>query len=89
MKEQNRICNDEIYSYNGTEAVHIPKNMTPEELTDAYWRLYNDVFTIRNIFKRTILHKGFIKRPGNCLFFLAVNLFYKYQIKNRITPNII
>lgn len=89
MKEQNRICNDEIYSYNGTEAVHIPKNMTPEQLTEAYWALYNDVFNIKNIVKRTILHKGFFNKPANCLFYLAVNLYYKYQIKNRITPNII
>lgn len=89
MKQQNRICNDEIYSYNGTEAVHIPKNMTPEELTEAYWKLYNDVFTIKNIVKRTLLHKDFLKKPGNGLFYLAVNLYYKYQIKNRITPNII
>lgn len=89
MKQENRICNDEIYSYNGTEAVHIPKNMTPEELTEAYWKLYNDVFTVKNIVRRTILHKGFLKKPGYGLFYFAVNLFYKYQIKNRITPNII
>ncbi len=89
MKQQDRIYNDEIYSYNGAEAVHIPKNMTPEELTEAYWKLYNDVFALKNIIKRTILHKGFLKKPGNCLFYLAVNLFYKYQIKQRITPNII
>lgn len=89
MKMQNRICNEDIYSYNGTEAVHIPKNMTPEELTESYWRLYNDVFSVGNILKRTILHKGFFKKPGNSLFYLAVNLYYKYQIKNKITPNII
>jgi radical SAM superfamily enzyme YgiQ (UPF0313 family) len=89
MKSQDRICNDEIYSYNGTEAVHIPRNMTPEELTEAYWRLYNDVFAIKNIIRRTLLHKEFFKKPGNYLFYLAVNLFYKYQIKHRITPNII
>ncbi len=89
MKQQGRICNDEIYSYNGTEAVHIPKNMTPEELTKAYWQLYNDVFAIKNIVRRTILHKGFLKKPGSCLFYLAVNLYYRHQIKNKITPNII
>ncbi len=89
MKQQDRICNDEIYSYNGTEAVHIPRNMTSDELTEAYWKLYNDVFTIKNIVKRTILQKGFFKSPGNSLFYLAVNLYYKYQIRKRITPNII
>ncbi len=35
MQEQNRIYNHDIYSYNSCEAVHVPKNMTPEELTKA------------------------------------------------------
>lgn len=89
MKEENRICNDNIYSYNGTEAVHIPKNMEPSQLTEAYWKLYRNVFTFKSILKRTVLHKGFLKKPGNGLFYLGVNLYYRYQIRNRITPNII
>ncbi|MBC8059750.1 MAG: radical SAM protein [Clostridiaceae bacterium] len=89
MKKQNRICNEDIYSYNGAEAVHIPKNMTPLELTEAYWNLYCDVFSLRSILKRTIFHKAFIKKPSKYLFYLGVNLYYKYQIKNKITPNII
>ncbi len=89
MRSQNRICNEEIYSYNGAEAVHIPKNMSPEELTKAYWQLYNDVFTFKNIFRRTILRRGFLKKPGNGLFYFGINLYYRHQIKNRITPNII
>jgi radical SAM superfamily enzyme YgiQ (UPF0313 family) len=89
MKEQNRICNDNIYSYNGTEAVHVPKNMTPEELTQAYWDLYNEVFSIKSILKRTIFQGRFWKNPLSYLFYLSVNLYYRYQIKHEITPNII
>ena len=89
MQVENRICNNDIYSYNGTEAVHIPKNMTPEELTSAYWDLYNDVFRIKSIIKRTICHEDFFKRPHIYLFYLGVNLYYRYQIKHKITPNII
>ncbi len=89
MERQNRIYNKNIYSYNGTEAVHIPKNMTPEQLTEAYWKLYNDVFTIKSIVKRTLFHSDFFKRPVMYMFYLAVNLFYRYQIKQKITPNII
>ena len=89
MEKQNRICNQDIYSYNGTEAVHYPKNMTPEELTQGYWELYNEVFTIRSIVKRTLLHNDFYKRPVIYLFYFGVNLFYRYQIKHHITPNII
>jgi radical SAM superfamily enzyme YgiQ (UPF0313 family) len=89
MKSQDRIYIEDIYSYNGTEAVHIPKNMTPEELTTAYWELYNRVFSYNNILKRTLIQRGFFKRPLNYLFYFGVNLYYRYQIKKKITPNII
>lgn len=89
MMAENRIYKHDIYAYNGTEAVHIPKNMTPEELTQAYWELYNEVFTIRSIVSRTLLHKDLFRRPLSYLFYLAVNLYYRHQIRHRITPNII
>lgn len=89
MKAQNRIINDDIYSYNGTQAVHRPINMTPSELTTAYWQLYNDVFKISAIIKRTIIRKDFFKSPFKYLFYLYVNLYYRYQIRRGITPNII
>ena len=89
MKEQGRIVNEDIYSYNGAEAVHSPKNMTPDELTDAYWRLYRKVFSVSSIFKRTILQRGFFRHPIKYLFYLYVNFYYRYQIRRGITPNII
>ncbi len=89
MLEQGRIVNDDIYSYNGTEAVHQPKHMSPRELTGAYWRLYKQVFTVSGIFRRTLLRKDFLRHPLKYLFYLYVNFYYKYQIDRGITPNII
>jgi radical SAM superfamily enzyme YgiQ (UPF0313 family) len=89
MQEAGRIINHEIYSYNGTEAVHQPLNMSPDELTNAYWTLYRKVFTIKAIFKRTVLRRDFIKKPFMYLFYLYINFFYRAQIKQGITPNII
>ena len=86
--KQGRLRNEDIYSFDGTEAVHQPKNMTPDELTKAYWDLYNDLFTLRSIIKRNILRKEFLKEPFKYLFYCGVNLYYRYQIKQRITPNI-
>ena len=40
MAEEGRIIREDIYSFDGREAVHLPKNMTPGELTAAYWDLY-------------------------------------------------
>lgn len=89
MKAAGRIINDDIYSYNGTEAVHQPLNMSPDDLTNAYWDLYRAVFTPKAIFKRTILRKDFLKKPFMYLFYLYINFFYRSQIRNGITPNII
>ncbi len=89
MQEENRIYNHDIYSYNSCEAVHIPKNMTPEELTKAYWELYNDVYTIKSIVKRTLFTGTFLRRPLRSLFYFGVNMFYRSQIKKGIVPNII
>lgn len=89
MLKENRIYNHNMYSYNAAEAVHVPKNMSPEELTKEYWDLYNAVYSYKNILARTILQKYFFKRPLRSLFYLYINLYYKYQIKHRITPNII
>jgi len=89
MKEQNKIYNDNIFAYNGSEAVHIPKNMTPEELTKAYWNLYREVYKIKNIIKRTLITKQMFTKPLNCFFYFFVNLYYRKQIKKQIVPNII
>lgn len=89
MKKANRIYNTDMYSYNACEAVHIPKNMTPEELTKAYWELYNEVYSMKSIIKRTLLTRTFFKRPIDAIFYFGVNCFYRYQIKKGIVPNII
>jgi len=88
MVAEGRLVNDNIYSFDGTKAVHKPKNMTPEELTKSYWELYESLFTYKSIIKRNIIRKEFIREPGKYLFYCVVNLFYRYQIKRRITPNI-
>lgn len=85
---ENRLVNADIYSFDGTEAVHLPKNMSPEELTNAYWELYNNLFTYGSILKRNIFRKEFLKNPFKYLFYTGVNLYYRHQIKQKITPNI-
>jgi len=89
LASENKISNRDIYSYNGTEAVHIPAKMTPEELTKAYWQLYNKVFSLRSIIKRTLINKNFLKKPLNHLFYFLVNLVYRHDIQKGIPPNIL
>jgi radical SAM superfamily enzyme YgiQ (UPF0313 family) len=88
MEAAGRLENRDIYSYDGTAAVHTPANMTAQELTDSYWGLYESLFTIRSIFTRNIMKREFLKEPLRYLFYGIVNLYYRHQIRNRITPNI-
>ena len=88
IKEEGRLVNNDIYSYDGTSAVYRPKNMTPDELTQAYWELYSELFTIKSIIKRNIFRKEMLKTPARCIFNMGVNLYYRDQIKKSITPNI-
>lgn len=88
LLSEGRICNDDIYSYNGAEAVHVPRNMTPQELTEAYWQLYSQVFSIPSILNRTLFRKEFWKRPKDFFLYLIVNFYYRYHINRKIPPNI-
>nr|WP_300002443.1 radical SAM protein [Tissierella sp.] len=88
IKKQGRFVNHDIYSFDGTQAVYTPANMTAEQLTKSYWDLYRSLFTIKSIFKRNVLRKEFLKNPGKYLFYIGVNLYYRYQIQQMITPNI-
>jgi len=88
LEAKNKIYNRNIYSYNGTEAVHIPAGMTPEELSAVYWKLYNQVFSLRSIINRTLINKNFFKKPLSHLFYFLVNLVYRNDIKKGIPPNI-
>lgn len=86
---QGKIINPDIYSYNGTEAVHRPETMTPEQLTEAYWALYKKVFSIGSIIRRTLLNKNILHKPLNHLFYFFVNLVYRNDVRKGIPPNII
>ena len=89
MKEAGRIVVEDMYAYDGSQAVHQPLNMTPDQLTHAYWQLYNKVFTLSSILSRTLWRRDFFKNWRRYLFYFGVNLFYRHQIKQGITPNII
>ena len=88
IEAQNAFVNHDIYSYDGTFAVYTPKNISADELTDSYWKLYESLFTVKSIIKRNIIRQEFFRSPGKYLFYVFVNLYYKRQISQRITPNI-
>ena len=89
MKEQNRIIYEDMSMYTATKCVFQPKNFTEQELDNAYWRLYNEVYTLSNIFKRTIFSPHFFKAPLEYLFSFFANMVYRNSLRNGNAPNIL
>ena len=83
------ITDDDYFKYKPSVSVLNTPNLTAEQVTECYWEVYNKLYTIPAILKRTIFHKRFFKRPGRTLFYLMVNMVYRSQIKRKIAPNIL
>lgn len=83
-----RIVEKDLFKFSPSNAVITHPNMTTQEINDIYWEIYDKVYTIPAIIKRTLLHKRFWRDPKRYIFFLMVNIFYRHQIKQRIAPNI-
>lgn len=89
VKNSKDLVNHNIYTYSPNKATKNTSNLSAEEIDNLYWELYNEVYSIKNIFKRVIFTKKFLKYPKRELFIFGVNLFYRYHIKKGIAPIII
>lgn len=89
MHEAGRITHDNVLEYKPSESVLNTPNMTAEQVTEEYWKLYERLYSMRNILKRTLFNKRMLKRPGQTLFFFGVNMIYRAHIKRRVAPNIL
>lgn len=87
-KAHGRLLHEDYGRYTATNTVFTPQQITPEELDKMYWWLYKKVYSIPNIFRRTIFHKRFFKRPLSYLFALVVNLNYLRFIRKGDAPNV-
>lgn len=89
MIKENRIVETDVFNFTPSKAVITHPTMKTEEITEVYWLIYKRLYTFRSILKRTIFRKQFFKHPRRSIFYLMVNLVYKYQIKRRVPPNIL
>lgn len=89
MKAAGKITDDDYFKYKPSVSVLNTPNLTAEEVTECYWMVYNKLYTIPAILKRTVFHRRFLKHPGRTMFYLMVNLVYRSQIKRKIAPNIL
>ena len=81
LQDQNRILTDDWTRYTSYECVFQPKNMTPLELEDGFWRFQREFYSLPSIFRRLFTPpKSYTPRA------LAANLFFKYGARRRIHP---
>lgn len=84
---EGRILHDDLGSYTGGNVVFQPKNMTREELQSGYWKLYENLFSLGNIYKRTRHNRAGLG-PTMYAGLLMTNFDYRRNIFNRIVPGI-
>lgn len=87
-RAQGRLLTEDLEKFDGARCVHIPARMTPEELTEMYWWLNRQLFSLRSIFIRVLLNRQLWRRPAMLLFSLAINWHYRRYIRKKVTPNI-
>lgn len=87
-KREGRILTYDFNEYNGATCVFQPGNLTPSELEEGFWKVYNEVFSLPNIFKRCFTRR--IRTNWRfVLFLLGVNLAYRSQVTRRICPGLV
>ena len=86
-EESGRIASSDVLEYKPSKSVLNTPNMSADEITREYWKLYKRLYSVKNILKRTLFNKRMLKHPARTLFFLGVNLVYRSQIKRGVAPN--
>lgn len=88
MNAQGRIVNPNVLEYCPSKSVLNTPHFTADEVTEQYWRVYKELYTVWAILRRTLFNKRMFKHPFRTIFFFAVNMVYCSNIKRRVAPNI-
>jgi radical SAM superfamily enzyme YgiQ (UPF0313 family) len=89
MKREGRLLHEDYEKYTAASCVFKPIQSTPQNLEAAYMDLYKEVYSYKNIVRRTIFNKGILKNPLVYLFMFFGNLVYKQSINRGDAPNIL
>jgi radical SAM superfamily enzyme YgiQ (UPF0313 family) len=88
MDSVGRIINKDFNRYSGGQVVFKPRHISPDDLQSGYWKLYNELFTWKNIYKRAF-HNLARTEPLMRAFIMGVNFHYRDHISRKITPGIV
>lgn len=87
--KNNRLITLDTSKLTPAKAMITHPTMTTDEITETFWQIYNKLYTYKRMLRRTIFTKRFFKMPGRHIFYFVINLYYRYQIKRKIAPNIL
>ena len=88
LNNRGTIVDKNFLEYKPSKSVNNTPVFSATEVTEQYWHVYEELYKIRVILKRTIFNKRMIKHPFRTLFFFGVNMIYRQDIKRRVAPNI-
>ena len=87
MNKEGRILSQDWSRYNLSDVVFQPKNFTPEELYDGYWKAFQAFFSLKNIAKRLFYNAPITKQPIDAFFrSLYYQLYYRNKVKSYDHP---
>jgi len=52
LLSENRIIDHDLSKYNTSHVVFQPRHMSPDELKQGYLKMYDDFYSLKNIYKR-------------------------------------
>jgi len=81
MDRDGRILTKDWSRYNLSDVVFRPRNFTPEELYDGYWRAFQEFFSLKNIAKRLYYNVPITSQPFDAF---TRSLFYQLHYRNKV-----
>lgn len=88
LAAEGRLLDEKLQRFTGGYVTFQPKHLDPGTLQARYWKLYEDLFTWRSIFRRIHRNRAGVG-PYMRALVVGVNLHYRGHIHHRITPGIV
>ena len=87
MDKENRILSKDWNRYHVCDVVFKPKNFTPEELYNGYWKASQEFFSLKNIAKRLFYNVPITSQPVDALLrSLYYQLYYRKKVNSYEHP---
>ena len=87
MDKENRILSKDWNRYHVCDVVFKPKNFTPEELYNGYWKAFQEFFSLKNIAKRLFYNVPITSQPVDAfLRSLYYQLYYRKKVNSYEHP---